>query len=278
MRSIVLLCALALATTRDHSVLPIKPRARPVLNWQWQQRTVQSADEWRPCPADMVHVRGYCIDRYEAHLVGADGIHPHAQRPERGVRYQARNAHGVFPQGYISRDEAEQACREAGKRLCTLDEWRGACTNGSATLYPYGNDVEAARCNSGKLHLLGEVFGRVRWLYNEHLNSPRLNREPGYLAKAGDYPHCSDGRTYDLVGNLHEWVSTPVTGELAQEIFGDGFYRRTQPWRPGNGLFVGGFYSTKRELGPGCHYATLSHRVDYHDYSTGFRCCREAER
>ena len=253
---------------------PVRPL--PTTPGDAQRRHVQLADEWRPCPHGMAYVDGYCIDRYEAHLVGPDGNFPHTQRPEEGVRYEARTAAGVFPHAYISRNEAADACRHAGKRLCTLEEWRGACTNGFTTLYPYGDRAEEGRCNNGKLHLLGEVFGRIRWLYHEHLNSPRLNREPGYLARAGDYDRCSDGGSYDMVGNLHEWVSTPVTVELVRAVLSDGFYRRKQPWRPGNGLFVGGFYSTKRELGPGCYYTTLSHRTAYHDYSTGFRCCRDS--
>jgi hypothetical protein len=27
--------------------------------------------------------------------------------------------------------------------------------------------------------------------------------------------------------------------------------------------------------GEGCEYRTTAHRRDYHDYSTGFRCCRD---
>jgi len=42
----------------------------------------------------------------------------------------------------------------------------------------------------------------------------------------------------------------------------------------GNGIFMGGFYSTTGELGPGCLFTTVAHDAGYHDYSTGFRCCR----
>jgi formylglycine-generating enzyme len=39
---------------------------------------------------------------------------------------------------------------------------------------------------------------------------------------------------------------------------------------------MGGFYSTHGELGPGCTFTTIAHEPRYHDYSTGFRCCADA--
>jgi hypothetical protein len=29
--------------------------------------------------------------------------------------------------------------------------------------------------------------------------------------------------------------------------------------------------------GDGCSYKTVAHDADYHDYSTGFRCCADAK-
>ena len=49
--------------------------------------------------------------------------------------------------------------------------------------------------------------------------------------------------------------------------------RRKQSWRSGNGAFLGGFFSTRSQLGPGCRFTTIAHEPAYHDYSTGFRCC-----
>lgn len=59
-------------------------------------------------------VEGFCIDRYEAHLVARVGgevaPHPHFKRPEEGVTYEARSEPGVFPQAYVGRVESEAAC------------------------------------------------------------------------------------------------------------------------------------------------------------------------
>ena len=43
----------------------------------------------------------------------------------------------------------------------------------------------------------------------------------------------------------------------------------------GHGIFMGGFYSTGDEHGKGCGFVTIGHEPKYHDYSTGFRCCKD---
>ncbi|WP_437778533.1 SUMF1/EgtB/PvdO family nonheme iron enzyme [Sorangium sp. So ce1097] len=236
------------------------------------------------CPADMVLVGGFCIDRYEAHLVvdagGQLSVHPHYQRPEPGVRYLARNEAGVFPQAYISRVEAKAACVASGKRLCTRREWQRACRGDGVHRYPYGPRGERGRCNTGKPHLLRELFGDHPpggWSYERHFNSPDLNQKPGFLARSGDHAGCaSDLGVHDMVGNLHEWVSDMVDHDLVQRMRTE-VERRDQPWQHGNGVFMGGFFSTTSELGPGCYFTTIAHEPAYHDYSTGFRCCDSPE-
>ncbi|EYF04776.1 Cell division protein FtsK [Chondromyces apiculatus DSM 436] len=244
-----------------------------------------------PCPADMSLVGTFCVDRWEAHLVVAEAstngegvplaagsIHPHAQRPEAGVKYEARSAPGVFPQAFISRVEAKAACVTAGKRLCARREWLRACRGKGTQRYPYGNRGQRGTCATGKPHLLSALFGEKKrgWTYEE-FNSPRLALEPGFLAKAGEYEGCvSDLGVHDMVGNLHEWVGDMVDQELMDRLDGEEVERRKQPWREGNGVFMGGFFSTTSELGPGCYYTTVAHEPGYHDYSTGFRCCDDA--
>lgn len=234
-----------------------------------------------PCPADMALVNGFCIDRYEAHLVADAGgelaVHPHFKRPEPGVRYLARSAAGVFPQAYISRVEAKAACVAAGKRLCSRREWLRACRGNGAHRYPYGPRGERGRCNTGKPHLLREVFGEHPpggWSYERHFNSPDLDQKPGFLARSGEHTGCaSELGVHDMIGNLHEWVGDMVDGELVIRMSTEGVERRDQPWHEGNGVFMGGFFSTTSELGPGCYFTTIAHEPTYHDYSTGFRCC-----
>lgn len=234
------------------------------------------------CGEGMVIVGKFCIDSYEAHLVVAreDGSKepwPHFKRPPEDQWYEARSAPGMFPQGYISRIEAAKACKNAGKRLCGLNEWRRACQGKRWTMYGYGNKRKAGSCNSGKDHLLSKLYGNngKAWKYEEHFNNPELNQLEGFLARGGAHPECTAGEgVYDMVGNLHEWIGDTLDDGLIERLEKDKVERRKQPMRDGNGLFLGGFFSTTSELGPGCMYVTAAHEPRYHDYSTGFRCCK----
>lgn len=89
------------------------------------------------------------------------------------------------------------------------------------------------------------------------LNDPRLGQVDGALAKTGSHEACVNGYgALDMVGNLHEWV-------------------KTDPSAP-HGTFAGGYYLDTTINGDGCQYRTTAHAHDYHDYSTGFRCCADA--
>jgi hypothetical protein len=237
-----------------------------------------------PCPPDMVLVARTCVDKYEASLleVGADGAtspHPYFARLDKGVRYRAVNAAGAFPQGYISRVESDAACKDAGKRLCSMREWKRACEGKGFMTYPYGQRGVRGKCNTGKVHLLTQMFGKPAggFKYEEHFNSPDLNKTPDFLAESGRFAECqSDLGVFDMVGNLHEWVKDTVDDDFVQKMEDEDIERRKQPWRVGNGVFMGGFYSTTSEHGPGCTFTTIAHEPTYHDYSTGFRCCKDA--
>jgi formylglycine-generating enzyme len=236
-----------------------------------------------PCPPDMVKLTRTCIDKYEAHLVvvseDGEAVHPHYERPPIGANFQARNKAGAFPQAYISRVESATACKAAGKRLCTRGEWQTGCRGKAGARYPYGHAWKRGLCNQGKIHLLTQMFPKPTggYKYDDHFNSPKLNQEPGFLGKSGDYAEChNDVGTFDMNGSLHEWVSTTVTQEFVDKMEEDDVERHEQPWREGNGIFMGGFYSTTSEHGPGCLFTTIAHEPTYHDYSTGFRCCKDA--
>jgi formylglycine-generating enzyme len=235
------------------------------------------------CPPEMAQIEGFCVDRVEASLalVASDGkrvAHPHYQRPESGKTYVAESRRGAFPQAYVNRHEAQAACREAGKRLCSVDEWMAACRGSADTTYPYGPRYKSGKCNVGKAHLLSRFFGADpgNWSYNDSFNNPMLNQQPGFLARSGDHAECtSDYGVYDMVGNLHEWVSDAVDPKLASKLARETGISIRRGLRKGRGIFMGGFYSTTNQHGSGCSFVTVGHEPAYHDYSTGFRCCAD---
>ena len=81
---------------------------------------------------------------------------------------------------------------------------------------------------------------------------------------------------FDMLGNLHEWVSDGVDDSLPNKVQLQEDILKKVPLRHGNALFMGGFFSTTHEHGPGCRFTTIGHEAKYHDYSTGFRCCKDA--
>ena len=233
------------------------------------------------CPPEMVRIASGCMDRYEAHLLverpdGSLAPHPAYERPEAG-KFVAESRLGVKPQAYISQIEATAACENAGKRLCSLAEWYDVCSGSARRIYPYAKSFEKGRCNSGKPHLLSLLHGSSArdWSYAE-FNDPELNRRSGFLALTGEYAGCATPEgVYDMVGNLHEWVADLVDKTLVTKLPVADVIRRRIGKTKGNGIFMGGFYSTTNEHGPGCTFITAAHEPGYHDYSTGFRCCSD---
>jgi formylglycine-generating enzyme len=214
-----------------------------------------------PCPAEMELVQGrFCVDRYEASTVEVHGdgtTEPHSPYlPVAGLRVRAVSRKGVVPQAYISRNQAEGACREAGKRLCADREWIAACKGPTGTRFPYGNDRQDNVCvdtnRTAPLLKLFSDLGRKRY-FSKPMNDPRLNQQAGTVAPTGSFTNCTNGfHVYDMVGNVHEWTADP------------------------KGTFRGGYYLDTHINGDGCDYRTVAHEATYHDYSTGFRCCADS--
>ena len=210
-----------------------------------------------PCPALMVLVNGsYCMDRYEAALQELKGGAWVAASPFLTVgtrQVRAVPAQGMVPQGYISGSEAAKACQAAGKRLCNSSEWLAACRGPKNNTYPYGNSHQTGACNDDyKGHPVVKYFGTSTGIWDgKHMNDPGINKQPGTVAKGGAHSKCvSHHGVFDMHGNLHEWVADAA------------------------GTFRGGFYADAKINGAGCLYKTTAHSMSYHDYSTGFRCCK----
>jgi sulfatase modifying factor 1 len=242
------------------------------------------------CSDDMVRVAGrFCIDRYEVSMIddtgerpltpyyppiaslvrsvydewthrlldGSAGVDvalpliPPWEREER-FRPRAVSRSGTVPQGYVSKPIADAACANAGKRLCTLDEWTFACRGQQGTKFPYGPSYRKNACNVFRDEHPGMI---LHGSFSVDLLDPRLNtvvaQGQPLLRPTGGTPECKsqwgDDAVYDMVGNLDEWVD---------EV---------------DGTFVGGFYA--RPTRNGCDSKITAHGPTYLDYSIGARCC-----
>jgi sulfatase modifying factor 1 len=214
-----------------------------------------------PCPEGMALVGGrFCIDRWESSLVEvtSTGDRPHSpyESPDRlaaRTTVRAVSKPGVVPQGYISRDQADAACRASGKRLCREDEWLAACRGTPPHSFPYGDARENGACNDSGVSPLHVYYPEAPSTYQAGpMNDPRLNQTPRTVTPTGAMGRCTSALgVYDMVGNLHEWVMSP---------------------KP---TFRGGYFQDTHLNGDGCAYRTTAHAAGYHDYSTGFRCCAD---
>lgn len=207
-----------------------------------------------PCPPEMARVGASCVDKYEGSLVEIldDGsevpFSPHTA--PNGHRVRAVSRAGVVPQAHISMVEAKRACGASGKRLCRGDEWKRACKGPEATRYPYGNQRVPGACvdtnRTSPMHTLynGEHTART-------MNDPRANQQANTVEPTGATESCTNGYgVHDIVGNVHEWTD--------------------------DASFRGGYYLDTTLNGEGCDYRTTAHSATYYDYSTGFRCCADA--
>lgn len=218
-----------------------------------------------PCPVGMVRVEDallpageVCIDAWEAALeeqVDGAWVAASPYQVVGGRTVRAVPAQGAIPQGYISGDEAEAACQAAGKRLCSSEEWLSACQGPQGWTWPYADSYVDWACNDHYPggHPVVDYFGTSDGVWDmDHMNDPGINQQPDTVAPGGAFTAClSAWGAFDLHGNLHEWVSDA------------------------EGTFRGGFYADAAINGQGCTYVTTAHGRDYHDYSTGFRCCAE---
>lgn len=91
----------------------------------------------------------------------------------------ARSAANTVPTGSLSWYQAAAACVNAGKRLCTNQEWIWACGGPTHTIYTYDSNTHVAgMCNEG----------------------------PG-IAPTGTFSQCTNAYgVYDMNANVQEWT------------------------------------------------------------------------
>jgi formylglycine-generating enzyme required for sulfatase activity len=140
----------------------------------------------------------FCIWTYEAQKKDATPSDEGLDASE------ARSIPERVPWTNITWDAAREACRAKSLRLCERDEWIDACDGiageAEGTIYTYGDDLDASRCN---------VSGT------------------GKVA-SGSMANCmSSVEVFDLSGNVWEWTGNTLASAKAR----GGGWRSSQTHR-----------------------------------------------
>lgn len=116
----------------------------------------------------------FLIDKYEASRANATNASAGT-----GLTL-ACNTQNTVPWGNVTFEDARNACLDAGKRLCTKDEWLAAC---GSEYFPYGSAFDTDACATGLIE----------------------------SALTGSRSKCvSASGVFDMSGNLREWVEEGV--------------------------------------------------------------------
>ncbi|HAJ80414.1 MAG TPA: hypothetical protein DCO75_11665 [Fibrobacteres bacterium] len=133
------------------------------------------------CPDDMVSVEPcpFCIDKYEW-----------------------PNKKGQIPDRQMTREEAIKKCNEAGKHLCTGNEWERACAGEDKINFPRSNAPATQNCNA-----IG--------------NKEFTNK----IAPSGSFTDCkSPSGAFDMNGNVAEWTSDAATDKENAYVYGGSWH------------------------------------------------------
>ena len=148
------------------------------------------------CPAGMIYLQDppVCNDRFEASL--KDGSVGNADGTD--VTATAASMAGALPLASVTYYQANQICKNSGKRLCTAPEWQAACQGPDQNVYPYGATYVAGVCNS------------------DGINNGTLNTGSsiGCISQTG---------VVDMSGNVWEWTDTQYSATTDRKILGGGY-------------------------------------------------------
>jgi len=242
------------------------------------------------CSSDMAYIDklgGYCIDRYEASMPSANstdmGNSTEVADPDDATGKAAQSVVGVVPWVSVSQVSARVACSNAGKHLCTSEEWLGAANlqgqvydlPATLSVAPYGCVVDSGTYCTDNSYDDGEACNT------------------GYNTSGPSGCYSAEG-VFDMVGNVWELVNESVDIINPDGVAGEKYLNSSGEWQNStSGLWGkygqdrvyfpedsnnragkrGGFWDGA--TGPGLF------NVNYYFDSTGtlnragFRCCKD---
>ncbi len=199
-------------------------------------------------PRHRVYLDAYSIDKYEV----TNGLYGHfmAATGRAAPAYWTDNSFNgpTQPVVAVSWHDAEAYCKWAGKRLPTEAEWEKAARGTDGRTYPWGDQWDASRANSGESNL-------------------------GKTAPVGSYADgASPYGAHDMAGNVWEWVA---------DWYDKDYYKRS-PERNPRGPDSGGSFVLR---GGSWGSNPFDLRTAYRDDNTpdgrfnniGFRCARGSQ-
>lgn len=184
----------------------------------------------------------YCIDAYEADVDGnaTGNADQGPDYPDGSTTGAAWPVAGVLPQVNVSWYQAYALCQNAGKHLCTPQEWADACDG-----------------------LIGEGGSRFAWGESPEADEVcAAAHEDGTsdyteLSLTGSFPGCATPTgIYDQAGNAWEWVDLGEHDETGRPIAAK----------------VGGAYYA----GAGntaCDFVPMTEHPPEFEGTIGVRCC-----
>ena len=253
-------------------------------NLTWHEQRIE-------CPEGMAYINklnGYCIDQYEAHALNSNGsiaTPPTSEGATDTLIAAGGKAGSAFNQTvwvYIDQTEARTACSNAGKHLCTDEEWLGAANlNGQVYNLPIDLAVSPYFC----------VTGASTDCAGESPGSGSACKTGGCTDDEGCGNCVSSEGVYDQVGNVWEWTNetaTMVSPESGWHYINtidmswstsssadDGTYGKDGTYflagTNNRAVRRGGRWGYGPLAGPFCALLTSGPSLTY--YSIGFRCC-----
>ena len=249
-------------------------------NLSWEYQRIQ-------CPEGMAYINklnGFCIDKYEAVAMNSDGTWNESS-DDNGWRevntvsllnaggYAGSEA-GHYPWVYVSANQARTACSNAGKYLCTDEQWL-ASANYQGEYYNLAKTLSA--CTVSSNCILGNNLGP----------------NGGDACYGGAMVNCySSEGVYDMTGNVWEWTNETVDVTNPDGVVGWKYPNSTQGWQTTTGTATamygddaiyfpttttkkavarGGAWFHGAKAGP--FYADLDYAPTAAYQFIGFRCC-----
>ena len=179
--------------------------------------------------------------------------------PVDGLKVKAVSKRGVKPQGHISRNEAEVGVRERGQAPLHRRRVAPGLQGQAPDAVPVRRRAHrTGRCNDTGVSSFNHYYGSggdraaAGDLHLRQHERPAPQPDPGLAGADGLVPKLQERRSASTT-----WSATSTSGRRAK-----------------SGTFRGGYYLDTHINGDGCDYRTTAHAPTYHDYSTGFRCCK----